>query len=84
MEKLVRTCQSCQLVTDQTEKAPLQPSELPSAPWKQVAVDICGPFPNGKYLLVVMDEYSRFPEVEMLKQVGAEDVMMKLDKIFSS
>ena len=27
-------------------------------------VDFCGPLPSGEYLVVIVDEYSRFPIVE--------------------
>ena len=38
---------------------------LPDGQWKEVAVDFTGPFAGGEYLLVVIDEYSRFPEVQI-------------------
>ena len=39
---------------------------LPSAPWKEVAIDFAGPFPTGDYIMVVIGEYSHFPEVETI------------------
>ncbi|KAK3720930.1 hypothetical protein QZH41_014537, partial [Actinostola sp. cb2023] len=42
-----------------------------------------GPFPSGDYLLVVLDEYSRFPEVEIVTSTSARAVIPKLDAIFS-
>ena len=30
-----------------------------------------GPFPTGEYLLVVIDAYSRFPEVEIVHSTSA-------------
>jgi len=38
---------------------------LPSASGKEVAVDFAGLFPPGDYIMVVTDEFSRFPEVEI-------------------
>ncbi len=58
-------------------------THLPSAPWKEVATDFLGLFPTGEYLLVVIDEFSRFPEVEVLTTVSAKAVLPKLDAIFS-
>jgi hypothetical protein len=40
-------------------------STLPDGPWKKLAIDLSGPYPNGYYLLVLIDYYSRFPEVEI-------------------
>ena len=58
-------------------------SELPTAPWENIAVDYHGPLASGDYLLVVIDEYSRFPFVEISKSTSAKSTIPKLDKIFS-
>ena len=56
---------------------------LPTAPWKEVAVDFAGPFPSRDYIVVVVDEFSRFPEVELLTSTSAKAVVPKLDAVFS-
>ena len=45
-----------------------------------------GPLPSGEYLrvLVVLDEYFRFPEVEIVKSLSARTVIPIFDKVFSS
>ena len=43
----------------------------------------CGPMPTGEYLLVLKDEYSRFPVVEIVKSITAKTIVPKLDKIFA-
>jgi transposase InsO family protein len=58
-------------------------SKLPDSPWKEVSVDFCGPFKTGEYLLVVIDDYSRYPEVEIVHSTSAQAVFPKLDAIFS-
>lgn len=58
-------------------------SDLPDAPWTALSMDFYGPFPNGSYLLVVMDEYSRYPVVEIFQSLNAKTVIPVLDKIFS-
>ena len=75
---------SCQAAS--TKSPPLEPlrmTPLPSAPWKDVAVDFAGPFPSGDYIMVVTDEFSRFPEVEILTSTSARTVIPKLDAIFA-
>ena len=62
---------------------PLKMTPLPKAPWKQVARDFLGPFPTGEYLLVVIDEFSRFPEVEIFTTISARAVIPRLDAIFA-
>ena len=59
-------------------------SEMPSRRWENLSADFCGPFPSGEYLLVVIDEYSRFPVVEIMKSTSANATIPVLDKIISS
>ncbi|XP_037136291.1 uncharacterized protein K02A2.6-like [Syngnathus acus] len=83
-EELISRCLPCQSSTPKTEHQPLQMSELPQGPWEDVAVDFCGPFPSGDYLLVLIDEYSRFPFVEIMPSTSACKLIPVLDKIFST
>jgi transposase InsO family protein len=46
-------------------------------------MDLYGPYPNGQHIIVVMDEYSRYPVVETLTTVSTKTVIPLLDKIFS-
>ena len=81
----VDNCLACQAVTPSKSSRiePLQMTPLPSGPWKMLAMDFLGPFPSGYFLLVVIDEYSRFPEVEIVKSTSAKSVIPKLDAIFA-
>ena len=45
--------------------------------------DFYGPLPSNEYLLVVIDRYSRFPDVEIIHSTKASAVIPKLDKIFA-
>jgi len=85
VEKAVSHCLYCQVATPKSCETmePLKMTPLPDGPWSEVAVDFSGPFKNGDYLLVVIDEYSRFPEVEVVTSTSAEAVLPKLDSIFS-
>ena len=47
-------------------------------------VDFCGPFPTGEYTLVVIDAYSRFPEVEIVRSTSAKSTIHKLERIFAT
>ena len=46
-------------------------------------IDFYRPLPSGEYLLVLIDRYSRFPEVEIVKSTKASVIILKLDRIFS-
>ena len=49
---------------------PLTMSSLPPGSWHTVHIDFCGSFPAGEHLLVVIDAYSRFPEVDVVHSKG--------------
>jgi hypothetical protein len=53
-------------------------------PWTSVAIDFYGPVPRTEqYLLVVIDTYSKFPEVEIVNSTAAKTCIPKLDTIFA-
>ena len=79
-EQKVQNCLSCQAATAKSPSIePLRMTPLPSARWKEVAVDFAGP--TGEYIMVVTDEFSRFPEVEILTSTSARAVITKLNAI---
>ena len=84
VEECVAECIPCQATTQVKNSEPLQMTNLPKSPWQNVSVDFCGPFPSGDYLLVVIDDHSRYPEVEILKTTSSKSTIPRLDKIFSS
>ena len=59
-------------------------SPLPPEPWHTVHIDFCGPFPTGEYLLVVIDAYSQFPEVDIVCSTAAKGTISKLERIFAT
>lgn len=56
---------------------------MPSKPWSVVYADFCGPFPTSETVLVVIDGYSRFPEVEIMKTTTTTAVVSRLKRIFA-
>ena len=57
VEKFVRTCDGCQLVSRPDPPEPLTSTELPEGPWKAVAVDYLGPVPSGEHILLQILRY---------------------------
>lgn len=76
----VRRCQPC-LLSSPTPTQPATP--LPEAAWLLVGMDFVGPFPTGENLLVLVDYYSRFPEVEIMKKITASALEARLRRIFA-
>ena len=85
VEEMINQCLPCQAANHNSSPAcePLKMSPLPQGPWQELSIDFCGPFPNGDYLLVVVDDFSRFPEVEILRSTSAKAVIPHLDSIFA-
>ena len=82
--KLLDEYIACTASYDSKAREPLVMTELPSRKWSHLCADFYGPLQSGEYLLVVLDEYSRFPEVEIVKTVSAQTVIQFFDKVFSS
>ena len=58
-------------------------TQMPTSQWKVLNIDVYRPLPTGEYLLVVIDRYSRFPEVEVVSSTKASVVIPKLYRIFA-
>ena len=85
VESEIQGCLSCQACAAPSKREPLKMSVCPDQPWTHVSVDFCGPIqPAGEYILVVVDEHSRFPEVEIVHSTSARAAIPKLDKIFAT
>nr|XP_050051912.1 uncharacterized protein K02A2.6-like [Dermacentor andersoni] len=86
MDKLVHTliksCLPRQAAVPQAKQEPLAMTELPSGPWEEVSVDFCGPFPDGKYAMVVLDDFSRYPVVQVIHSTSANHVLPSLRQVF--
>ena len=84
VKEFVEKCTACQATGQENSKEPMQSTDLPPAPWHTVKADFFGPVPSGEYLLSVIDTYSRFPEVEIVKSPAAGSIIPKLDRIFGT
>lgn len=74
-EEVCRTCHSCQLVSQPTSPTPIHSTELPKAPWVDIAADLMGPIPTGEYFFVVVDYYSRYAETKIMKNIQSQHIM---------
>ena len=83
-ETILKNCLACQAVARPDYPPPMNPSPLPPFPWHTLNIDFLGPLPNHSYLLVVIDQYSRFPEVEITGTTAAGPTLEALNKIFST
>ena len=55
----------------------------PSGPWEDCAADILDPLPSGECLLVVVDYFSRYFEVVILRSTSSTRIIESLKPIFA-
>ena len=81
VEAKVKSCLACQIATPVTSREPLQMSRLPDQPCEEMSVDFA--HVDGETLLILIDDYSRFPFIETVTSEAACAVIPKIDKIFA-
>ncbi|XP_033122966.1 uncharacterized protein K02A2.6-like [Anneissia japonica] len=79
-EVVVKECILCQAATPQTVRAPLKMTDLPNGPWENLSIDF-GHVGND-YVMVIIDDYSRYPVVEVVSSTSAAAIIPNLDKVF--
>lgn len=82
-ENTVKNCRGCTLVSAPNPPMPMKRRELPSKAWVDTAVDFLGPLPSGDYLLVIIDYYSRYKEIKIMRSISTTDTIKVLKEIFS-
>ena len=85
VENTVKACFACQVTNvEPKHMEPLKMSPMPETPWQNLSMDFCGPLSTGEYLLVIIDEHSRYPVVEIVHSVSANTVIPIVDKVLST
>ncbi len=85
VKKMIENCVACQAVGPNNSPEPMRITPTATEPWQSLAIDFYGPIPrSGQYLLVVIDTYSKFPEVEIVKSTSVKACIPKLDRIFAT
>ena len=82
LEQLSRSCTKCALAAKAPRKAELQSWPIPQSPWQRIHLDFAGPFHGQTYLLVV-DAYSKWPEIFIMEHPTASCTVRKLRQLFS-
>ena len=88
LKEYVRSCGGCQRASRNTNaRAPLKPLPCVGEPFQLVAFDLVGPIPRSasghRYVLTMMDMFSKYPEAIPLKKVDNEAVLEGMLEIFS-
>ncbi|XP_056016755.1 uncharacterized protein K02A2.6-like [Ostrea edulis] len=78
IEQWSKSCYGCQLVL-QPEK--VEPMHIP---WEHLAADFLGPLLSGDYIFTIVDYYSRWIDLAVMKSTTAEKLVEVLTQIFST
>lgn len=84
VETFVRACKECVLVSVPDPPEPLKTTKFPDEAWEAVALDFKGPLPSGEYLLVVIDYFSKYTIVEIMRSTTTVNLIAALRKMFSN
>ena len=82
VERLVKQCHGCKVTGAPLQRDPVRVTELPIGPWEHLAVDLLKPLANGDNILVVVDYYSRWYEVKIMKSTVTSKIIEALQAIF--
>ena len=84
VEKFVRECPSCSMFVKKTVKETITHHKVPEHCWETVAVDLYGPMPSSKHVVVVHDLASRYPAAKLVSSTKAEKVLPVLADIYNT
>ena len=88
VERFCQSCQECQKYsTRRGPRAPMVPLPIIQEPFKRIAMYVLGPLPRSRsgnrFILVICDYATRYPEGIPLKSIDAEHVAEALVTLFS-
>jgi hypothetical protein len=81
IEDKVGRCPTCAECRNANTSEPLIPHEMPDRPWAKIGADMC--HYKGQEYLVLVDYYSKFPEVIWLSNLKAHTVITAMKSVFA-
>ena len=83
VKEFVTHCPSCAVFVDKKTKEPITPHKVPQSSWETVSVDLFGPMPSSRHVVVVQDIGSRYPAAKLVSSTKADEVIPALDEIYA-
>ena len=71
------------MVSKHVPPPPIKSTRLPERAWQEIVVDLLGLLPTGEHLLVVVDYFSRWMEVDVLRSTTGAAIIKCLDSHFA-
>ncbi|XP_072178233.1 uncharacterized protein [Diadema setosum] len=82
IEECTKRCETCQVVQNQPAQTLLHPWIPASKPMERIHVDFAGPF-EGLTYMVIVDAYSKWPEVFIMPSITSERTIDTLRSVFA-
>ncbi|XP_040168903.1 uncharacterized protein K02A2.6-like isoform X1 [Anopheles arabiensis] len=79
---IVKSCIECSSVAKTDRKTTLESWPVPEKAWQRLHLDYAGPV-NGYYYLILVDAYSKWPEVMRTKDITTTATLRMLRNIFA-
>ena len=80
----VESCLPCNVAQAHTPPVPLEPNLLPNRPWQRLHADFKGSIEGRYYLHVIIDQYSKYPEVDLVTSTSFKKLKPVLDRVFAT
>ena len=81
IEQMVETCSACQQFQPRNQREPLISHDVPELPWLKLGADIFEI--QGQSYLLIVDYFSKYPEVLNIRDKTAHTVIRKMKSVFS-
>ena len=81
IENFVKACRGCQLAA-KSPSIKINPWPKTDMPWQRLHIDYAGPI-KGFYYLIVVDSFTKWPEVYKIRHPTAGNTIKVLEEIFS-
>ena len=86
MEKVIKDCDICARLKPRFLKLASSSITTATRPWQRLSIDFAGPKPasnNNKFMLTIVDEFSRYPFAFAVSQVNSLTVIKCLTSLFT-
>ena len=84
VDEYINTCIPCLSSVPNTHPEPLKPSFLPDRPWQKLHAEFKGPIGSKQYLHVLIDQFSMYPEVNIVSSTSFSKLELQLDRILAT